>query len=224
MTSSVIPQLIRKDLRLSRLHIGFTVGAGILALALLQRGGEVWMVLGSTWYFVAIIILACMVPIGLIVNERKKQTLAFVMSLPVSSTEYTIAKLVATWVTFLGPWLLLLAVAFTLVVTRHLIPLGAIPIMLILALLPVVGFSLILSVALVSESEGWAMAATVICNSSYGLAWYLFSKASSLTVNWNSPVAIWDGAVLRILSVEVGFVILAMGLTLFFQSRKRDFI
>ncbi len=224
MTDSVIPQLIRKDLRLHRLQMAITIAAGILALAVMQRGGEVSLVLGSTWYFVAIICLACMLPISMVVNERKKQTLAFVMSLPVSSTQYTTAKLVAAWLMFLVPWLMLLMCTLALITTRNTIPHGAIPMTLVMALLPVIGFSLILAVAIVSESEGWAIAATVVCNSTYGIAWYLITRTPSLTANWARPVAIWDQAVLRLLSAEFGLVALTIGLTLFLQARKRDFI
>jgi ABC-2 type transport system permease protein len=169
MKNSVIAQLVRKDLRLHRLQIFITILAGMLALAVMQRGGEVPLVLGSTWYFVAIIVLACMLPISTIVNERKKHTLAFLMSLPVSSFQYTIAKLVSTISMFLVPWLMLLVCALTLVMTRSVIPHGAIPVMLITAMLPVVAFSLILAAALVSESEGWALAATLICTLRTGL-------------------------------------------------------
>jgi len=224
MTDSVIPQLIRKDLRLHRLQMVVSFGAGVLALAVMQRGGEVSLVLGSTWYFVAIIVLACLLPISMVQNERKKQTLAFVMSLPVSYIQYTTAKMVSTVLMFLAPWLMLLICALTLITTRNTLPHGAIPMILIMALLPVVGFSLILAAALVSESEGWAIAATVICNSTYGIAWYLITKTPSLTANWTGHVAIWDQAVLRLLSAEVGLVALMIGLTFLLQSRKRDFI
>ena len=224
MTDSVIPQLIRKDLRLHRLQMAITIGAGILALVVMQRGGEVSLVLGSTWYFVAIIVLACMLPVSMVVNERKKQTLAFVMSLPVSSTQYTTAKLVSTLLMFLVPWLLLLVCALALTTTGNTIPQGAIPMVVIMALLPLIGFSVILAVAIVSESEGWAIAATVVCNSTYGIAWYLITKTPSLTVNWTRHVAIWDQTVLRLLFAEFGSVALMISLTFFLQSRKRDFI
>ena len=225
MTHSVITQLVRKDLRLHRLQIWLTLAAGIIALAVMQRGGEVPFVLGSTWYFVALIVLACMLPISTIVNERKKQTLTFLMSLPVSSFQYTIAKLTSTLSMFLVPWFILLLCALTLVITRNDIPHGAIPVMLITALLPVVGFSLILAaVALVSESEGWAIAATVVCNSTYGIAWYLITRSPSLTVHLTSRVTIWDQVELRLIFAELGFVALTLALTFFLQSRKRDFI
>ena len=43
------------------------------------------------------------------INERKEQTLAFVMSLPVSWREYTAAKILANLIIFLIPWLSLTA-------------------------------------------------------------------------------------------------------------------
>jgi hypothetical protein len=222
MTGSIVGHLIRKDLRLHRIQIALTIAAGLVSLAVMQRGGEVAFVLGSTWYFVAIIVLGSMLPIATIVNERKKQTITFLMSLPLSSLQYTTAKLVSSWLMFLTPWLMLLVCAVVLVTTRHVG--GLIPMMLMLVLLPVVGFSFILGTALVSESEGWTIAATVICNSSYGVAWYLLSRVPSLTANWNGKIAAWSPTVLRVLAAELALVALIITLTFFLQSRKRDFI
>jgi ABC-2 type transport system permease protein len=222
MSGSIVKHLVRKDLRLHRVQITLTVVAGLLALAIVGRGGEVPFVIGVTWFFVAIIVLACMLPVSAIVNERKKQTLAFLMSLPLSSIEYTTAKLVSTLLMFMAPWLMLLISALVLLTTRNVA--GAIPMLLILAILPLIGFCLILAVALVSESEGWAIAATVVCNSSYGITWYLMSRVPALTANWTGHVAIFNPAVLRVLAVEVGIILLLGAITFFFQSRKRDFI
>jgi len=224
VTGSIVTHLIRKDLRLHRLQILLTMAAGLVALAILRQTGEVPFVLGSTWFFVAIIVLGSMLPVATIVNERKKQTLTFLMSLPLSSMQYTTAKLVSTLLMFLAPWLGLLLSAVVLIATRNPASFGIVPILLILASLPVVGFSLILATALVSESEGWAIAATIICNSSYGLVYYLISRTPSLTVNWTGHVAVWNAAVLRFLSAEVGVVAVIVGVTFLLQSRKRDFI
>ena len=62
---------------------------------------------------------------------------------------------------FLVPWLTLLISALVLIETRHAIPHGAIPMLLILAMLPLIGFCLISAAALVGESEGWLMAASI---------------------------------------------------------------
>jgi ABC-2 type transport system permease protein len=224
MRGSVVAHLIFKDWHLHRLQISLSIAAGVLALAVLQHGGEVPFVLGSVWVFVSLIVLASMLPISAIVNERKKQTLAFLMSLPLSSSQYTTAKIVSTSAMFLAPWLTLLIAALVLINTRHILPHGSIPMIFILAMLPVVGFCLILGTVLVGESEGWGIAATVVCNSSYGVTWYLFSRVPSLTANWTGHVAVWNSTVLRVLSAEFGLIALFVGLTFFLQSRKRDFV
>lgn len=224
MRGSVVGHLILKDLRLHRLQICLTIAAGVLALAVLQHGGEVAFVLGSVWFFVALIVLGSMLPFSAIVNERKKQNLAFLMSLPLSSIQYTTAKVVSTFAMLLAPWLMLVISALVLITTRNLLPHGAIPMLFVLAIMPVIGFSIIFGTALVGESEGWGVAASLVCNSSYGIAWYLLSRVPALTANSTGRVVVWNAAVLRVLSVELGVIVLTVGLTFFLQSRKRDFV
>ncbi len=96
--------------------------------------------------------------------------------------------------------------------------------LLILAMLPVVGFCLISSTSLVGESEGWLIAASIACNSSYWLGWYLLARIPSLAGNWSRPMAVWNRAAVTVLRAELGLIALTVALTFFFQSRKRDFI
>lgn len=94
MNGAVIGHLILKDWRINRLLISLTLGAGIVALAIALYGRGTARLVGSVWFFVALCILGSMLPVSAIINERKKQTLAFIMSLPVSSVQYSIAKIV----------------------------------------------------------------------------------------------------------------------------------
>ena len=118
MTSSVIGHLILKDWRLNRLPISLCIGVGLIALVIAQYAGGAVRLLGSVWFFVSLCILGSMLPTSAIVNERKKQTLAFVMSLPLSSVQYTVAKALSTTAMFLVPWLTLLVSALLLIGTR----------------------------------------------------------------------------------------------------------
>jgi ABC-2 type transport system permease protein len=217
-------QVDAEDWRLNRLLISLCIGVGRIALVIAQYAGEVARVLGSVWFFVSLCILGSMLPVSAILSERKKQTLAFVMSLPVSSVQYRVAKALSTTAMFLVPWLTLLLSALLLIETRHLMPHGTIPILLILAMLPLIGFCLISGAAMVGESEGWFMAASIACNSSYWFVWYLLARMPSLTANWTGPVAIWNAAAITILSAELASIAFIVGLTFFFQSRKRNFI
>lgn len=224
MKRSIIRQLVLKDWRLYRLHISLTVGGGAVALAVSQFATETTVLLGSVWFFVVLCILGSMLPFSSIVNERKKQNLAFVMSLPISSTQYTAAKIISTVGMFLTPWLALLLAAVLLIETRGMIPHGAIPMLVILALVPFVVFCFILGTALVSESEGWVMAANVVCNSSYWFIFYLLARVPALTGDSKGRVAVWNSTVLAVLFSEAGLIVLVVAFTFFLQSRKRDFV
>jgi hypothetical protein len=95
---------------------------------------------------------------------------------------------------------------------------------LILAGLPFMGLCLITCAALVGETEGWGIAANVLCSSSYGLVWYFLSRIPALMVNAKGPVPVWNSAVFTALASEFGVIVLFLGLTFYLQSRKRDFI
>ena len=225
MKTNVVSQLILKDLRLNSRVIIFTIADGLAALGILMIGSQTPMVIGAVFFFVSIIFCACLLPLQSIVNERKKQTLPFIMSLPVSSAQYGAAKLVSTVGMFLALWLILLGAGLYVVLGRHVLPNGAIPAGMILMNFPLIGFCLITGTALVAESEAWGTAAMAIVNSSYWLVWYLLlSHVPSLPKSWGNPVAVWNPAVVKILVVEFAAVLLILGTTMYLQSRKRDFI
>ena len=223
MNRSIIGQLVLKDWRLNRVLISLTLAIGLVALLVTQFGGLARLI-GIVWFFVALCILGSMLPGSVILNERKKQTLAFIMSLPVTSVQYSIAKMLSIWGLFLVPWLTLLISALVLIETRHVVPQGAVPMVLILAMLPLIGFCLISLTTLVGESEGWLVAASIVVNSSYWLGWFLLARIPSLSANWNRPAAVWNSTEIIVLCSELGAIAFIVAVTLFLQSRKRDFI
>jgi ABC-2 type transport system permease protein len=224
VTSSVIGHLILKDWRLNRPLISLCIGVGLIALLIALSTEGAARLLGSVWFFVSLCILGSMLPAAAILNERKKQTLAFVMSLPVSPVQYAIAKALSTAVMFLVPWLTLLISAVVLIETRHVIPHGIIPMLLILAMLPLIVFCLISATVLVGESEGWLIAVSIVCNSSYWFVWYLLARIPSLTANWRAPAVVWNRAAFIVLSAEIGLIAFIVVVAFFFQSRNRNFI
>ena len=223
MNKSIVRNLILKDWRLHRVPILMSIVGGIAALALLQLKTQASMVLGSTWFFVSLIVVGSMMPISNVINERKKQTLPFMMSFPISTFQYTTAKLVSTVGMFLIPWITLVIAGLSLILSTD-IPEGIIPLMLVLAGFTLVGFCVVASVALVSESEGWSVAATIVCNSSYGFVWYLIIRNPALRADLSSKTAIWNPAVLNMLGGQLVFIVLILGITFYLQSRKRDFV
>ena len=146
------------------------------------------------------------------------------MSLPISVTQYTTAKLVSTVGMFLVPWVTLVVAAVAFVVGRESMPDGIIPAVMILSMLTFIGFCVIAGTTMVSESEGWMMAATVLANSSYGFGWYLLVRNEAIRDGMKAAAPVWGPEVVTILAVEVAVVVVILGLTFYLQSRKRDFV
>jgi ABC-2 type transport system permease protein len=161
-------------------------------------------------------------PMNTMVNERKKQNVAFVMSLPISPMEYTIAKILANLSGFLVVWL---AVTLAVMGTFAGTPLaGLIPLTVIIAFLPFVAFSVMLGVAIVVDSEFWSIVTMSVFNISYTFVWYFLIRIPGIRENLQSPEPVWSDAIQWLLTSEIAVIVLALALTIFFQSKKRSFI
>jgi ABC-type transport system involved in multi-copper enzyme maturation permease subunit len=215
--------LVLKDWYLNRRQLAILAVAGAVTFAAIQLRTEVSGFIGLTGVFIVLIFLGILMPMQTVVNERKHQNLAFVMSLPVSPMEYTTAKIIANLVSFVLPWIVLSgAVLGTFKLSGAFE--GLIPIILVAALAPFVAFCLILSTAIVLESEQAAVGIMAACNISYSFAWFFLVRIPSIRADLRGPVAVWSQPMVTILSVEIALIVLAIGLTFFFQSRKADFI
>jgi hypothetical protein len=223
MNHSLVPRLIRKDLQMKWPSLVLAIVTGCGALALFYFGSSGLSIAGIIAFFVVLIMLGIM-PMGLIMNERKKQTLAFVMSLPVSARQYGLAKIAASLGMFVVPWLMLVSFAFSLILSRSDIPNGIIPFAFVLMLLPLIGFLLMTSVAIVSESEMSSIVTMGAVNISYSFVWLTITMTPGLTRDAGSAVPVWNSTILSALGMEVGAILTILALTLYLQSRKRDFI
>jgi ABC-2 type transport system permease protein len=223
MRGSIVGQLIVKDWQLQWPQIAGSIVGGALALAVIARATETTVVVGTVCFFIALILAGTMLPLVSIVSERKNHNLAFLISLPLSSMQYTTSKLVSSTGMFLIPWATLVAAGVLMVDLRG-FPHGLIPYMLTLTLLPWVGFGILTAAALIGESEGWGITANVVVQCSYGLTYYFISRVPEVMKYNNSPVVVWSPATLKIIGTELALIPLLLGVTYFVQSRKRDFI
>lgn len=222
--TSVVRQMVWKDMQLHSRHILFTILCGVAALAMLLPKRQSITVVGIVVFFVALIFIGAALAASNILNERKKQTLPFLMSLPISSLQYTTAKLAGTVGIFAIPWLMLTVAAIWLIGGRTVLFHGAIPLALILLMLPFIGLCLITAVTLVGETEGWNIAANVIVNSSYSLGYYFIVSTPAIMRDVQSKEPVWNAAVLTLLGSELAAIPLILALTYYLQSRKRDFV
>lgn len=221
---TTVKLLILKDWHFQRLAIYGYLGAAAVALVLVALTADWSFYLGSILLFTVLITLGIHLPMTTIINERKEQTLAFVLSLPVSNKEYTTAKILANLLIILLPWAAITGASLVLLGSRAHLPGGLIP-FAALALTEILASScLLVGVALVSESLGWTISTMVCANLLFQLFLYSVSHISSIARPMTGQHAVWSPAALSILFAEIAAIALVVGLTFFFQSRKTEFI
>jgi ABC-2 type transport system permease protein len=222
MNRAVIARLILKDWYLSRTLLILVAAAGTLSIGLLYLRREDTGAIGLISALIASVLLSILLPMQTIVNERKQHNLAFVMSLPISPMEYTAAKVLGNLSAFLALWAAI-AIGVLGTLARTGVFGGLIPFGMVVALAPFVVFCLLLSVAIVVESEMWAVLTMGASNISYSF-WFLLLKIPGLPQQLKSPVAIWSRPILLMLAGQLTVIVASLALTFYFQSRKRDFV
>jgi hypothetical protein len=221
MNRALVVRLILKDWYLSRVPLTLIAIAGAVSTVLLYQG-ETAGFTGIISALIALVFLSILIPQLTVVNERKQQNLAFVMSLPISPAEYTMSKVVGNLSAFVALWGAIVgAVLGTVAVAPG--SGGIVPLFVIAALAPFVSFCLLLAVAIVTESELLSMVTMGATNVAYSFWWFLF-RLPGLGEDLKSPVPIWSDAVLTIIGGQIVVIVLALALTFYFQSRKRSFI
>ena len=195
----------------------------VATLGIIATGAKVAFLIGLILLIMVIISIGAQMAVATIVTERKEQTLPFVMSLPISYREYTASKLWGNLLIFLVPWLTMVVGSIGLLLwspsSRGLVPYTAIMSVEIL-----LSTCLILAVALITESQGWAVAAIMVGNLAVNGIGYVVAHIGGIAKGMWGPTIQWSGAASAVLLAELTTVALLLGGTFFVQSRKKDFL
>jgi ABC-2 type transport system permease protein len=224
MNYPLIQRLVLKDWYFNRGPVaGYTAG-GLAGLAI--------VCLGTPWSFYAgtVLLITFVVALGIhlaavsVVQERTEHTLPFIMSLPISPTEYTVAKMVANLSMFLLPWLTFTATA-TLILGSEGARSGAVtPFALIVLTYILTSFTLVLSVAIITESLLWTIFTMGVTNLSLQFFLYWVSHLPAIARGMSGYGAVWDRTVIALLAAEMSIAALSICCAFVFQARKRDFL
>ncbi|MCX7562996.1 hypothetical protein OS176_05465 [Xanthomonadaceae bacterium XH05] len=218
----VIGLLVRKDWQLFQKQFAANVLAGILALCLLGTGKPWSFYLGSLLLIVVLVSVACFAISNSLLVERKELTLPFVMSLPVSPLDFTVAKLAGNLVTFGVPFLLLLigvlaTVAFTA------LPNGLIVYSLLLFGYIFVAYCISLMVAMNVESEGWnifAMIGSMVLINPFIM---LLGQIEAISGTIRGNAIVWSAPAVGILVAEIVIGLSALAVTAWWNGRRPAF-
>lgn len=220
---SMVKRLVYKDWQVHQKIIAGYVAAGILGLAIFGVPHA------YAFYMGAVIMLTVMVASGFhainvtIISEKKEQTLPFIMSLPIRPIEFALAKFIANFTIFIVPWLVMV-MGLIFITLFSPIPNGLLPFFMLIAVVVVMNYCIVLSVTMISESEGWSIFTMVIVNLLLNPMIMLMANNPDFYSHFKSEVIVWTSIASYILLAQLLVIIISVVAVLYHQARRLTFI
>lgn len=224
MNYAMVKHLVLKDWYFMRWAILAYSVAGLFAIGLTAMGTDASSYAGSILLITVMIAIGFHLVMVTVVAERTEHTLPFIMSLPISPMEYTTAKIGANLLIFMVPWLTLTTGTLFLLGTEGARSGALIPFSLIILTELLAAYVLVLTIAVVTESQGWTIGVLVLTNLFFQGFLYWVSHMPSIAAGMKGRGAVWNQTVVTLLSVEVAVSILLIVMAFLLQARKRNFL
>lgn len=229
MSASIIPQLVRKDFILNRkMILAFCLVslAGVAAIALLFGRVPPWALVNIGFLLLMSPAATCgmVLLMTTIVFEKEKSTQPFIMSLPVTPWQFTIAKLLVNIGVFGAFWLVISAIALYFAFGRGFFPAGTMPFVIMVLLGAFVAYIGILSVSLWRQSMGLTVLSIALFEMGTSAYLWIVAYMEPISAHIYGPEAVWNPTAVGIVSIQALVAIALVIATLVFQGRKRDVI
>jgi ABC-2 type transport system permease protein len=222
MRSSVFWSLVRKDIYLMRGFMIAMTGVGLISLVLMALG-KVGFAVGGILFLTANVAGAIFIALTILFGERKDRSRTFALSLPISGYRYNMAKLVAGYLSYGIPWLVLTAAAIVMFLLPPREHLGMVVYALVLQGFVLALFAVTLSLMFVITSE--AMSGMVILGTNICFSLFMVTLNQPGTSGlMNTPQIVWTPFALRMVAGELLVIGLALAYAAILTSRKRDYI
>ncbi len=220
----IIQALIVKDIQLNIGPLVLYLVMGLISLWLLTFEAKGPFYAGSVILLSMIIVAMAQLIFNTVINDRNDQTLAFVMSLPITFLQYTHAKVCANVTAFMIFWLIMVGGLLAVIYSQPQIPDGLAVYATILMLEMLCVFFLLLAVGLISESQTWTIVIMALTNIGLSLFMFWLSSVNDIKVHMDSTSAVWNGTAMTIIAAEFIFIAVVLLLTYYIQGRKKDFL
>ena len=177
----------------------------------------------------AILMITLLIVIGArsaiesIVNEKKEQTLPFILSLPVTPQDYAFAKLLSNLVLYFVPWLILVLGMLVIIVSTPIYN-GVIPLVILVSAYILAAYCCYLATALLTYSEGFTISVMIVTNLLLNGFIILIMRLPELNQTFEAATASWNATSLLILAALITFSAAILLLTGILQKRLTSFL
>jgi len=218
----LIKILVKKDWYLTQKFMALYMGGSIFALSFISLG-EWQFIMGVTLLMSMVIGMANHLVSITIINERKEQTLPFIMTLPITPTDYAVAKLIANKSLFFIPWLAILIMTIG-VFKFTAVPDGLIPLSVILCSYFLLSYCIVWAVGMTVETEGIVILVMVVLNCLVGPLIYILGAMPEISSHFQSATQVWNSASIGVLALEFSLIIFSLAVAFYLQARKKTFL
>jgi len=222
VSQSIVGQLVLKGLRLASPLVAGTLVLGVLSLAVSPWSAVAFFVGGSV-LIVALILLNIMLVTSSLMTERKEKTRVFMLSMPVSTTQYFVSKLLSSLIAYLVP-AALLTIGGVLLLLATPLPDGFIPLFVATSVHCLLYFCVFLAFALVTDSQGWITTVIVCGNVSLSFLIPGLINLSSLGPNLSAEAVVWGSDVVALMGAEGVIAVAALAISFVVDSKKTEFV
>jgi ABC-2 type transport system permease protein len=219
----MIKLLILKDWSLVKKSLAAYMAGGVLVIGMMGMATPLMFNIGAVLMITLMIVIGARSAVELVVNEKKDQTLAFMMSLPVTAQEYAFAKLCSNLALYLVPWLLLV-LGMLLVIVSTPIYNGVIPIVVLVSVFILLSYCCYLATALLTYSEGYTVTVMIITNLLLNgfILWVL--RMPEINQTLEAATASWNFTSLSMLLSAIVLMLIILVSTAYLQHRKTSFL
>ncbi|RVU37709.1 hypothetical protein EOE67_09575 [Rheinheimera riviphila] len=221
--TQMIKLLIIKDWQLMKKSLAAYMAGGVLVIGMMGMATPLMFNIGAVLMITLMIVIGARSSVELVVNEKKDQTLAFMMSLPITAQDYALAKLCSNLALYLVPWLLLVG-GMLLVIVSTPIYHGVIPIVVLVSVFILLSYCSYLATALLTYSEGYTVTVMIITNLLLNgfILWIL--RMPEINQTLEAPTASWNSTSISMLLAGIAMIIGILVLTASLQKRKTSFL
>jgi ABC-type transport system involved in multi-copper enzyme maturation permease subunit len=215
----MIRLLVAKDWQVHRKQLAGYLAGLVLALSLIGTGRP-WSFNAGGLLLLVLLVSTGFFSIGhIVVNERKENTLPFVMSLPVSPLDIFLAKLTAGLLIYLVPFLVVLGATVFLVLATSL-PDGLLMYAMLVYFFMLMSYCVALCAAIAVSSEGWNVFIQMALMTMLSPFMIWAGSLPSISANIRTDRIVWSPPVLSVFGGEILVTALTLGLTCWIHTRK----
>ncbi len=222
---SMVMKLVKKDFHFMRMSLlAYLLGTLVIGSLLLKFADNGRLMTGLV-SFAGLSLFGLYILFANVVMERTTKTLPYVMSLPISQREYTVSKIISSFALYIPVWLIFSASIIFMISQGNNLPNNAVNLITIMLLELLVSFTIVFSAALIKESFGWVIGATIFCVMLVSFSTFLFDIIVGLIPsNLRSNSLNWTPEQIMAVSIEILFIAGILWFTYIWQIRKTDFV